>query len=263
MESQPARRHLPLEGAFNFRDAGGLETTGGRTLKTGLLFRSDELSRLTEVDLERVEQLGLKSICDLRTPHQRRSKPDRLPPGGDVRLVHVPIPPPAGDMNRWQFFWMLTSNARDLDCEAQIRQIYRHVAFACTARIREVFELISDPEQLPTLIHCTAGKDRTGYLAALVQLLAGVPREAVIDDYLVTNRLIGAQAERYIRILRWFSLFRISRQRLQPLIEVRREYLEEVLDEVLERYGSIGAYLTEACGVDAGDLKRLERSLVD
>ncbi len=258
-----AKRHVPLDGAFNFRDFGGLETRGGRPMKAGLLFRSDELSRLSEQDLERLGRLGLKSVCDLRTPNERQSKPDRLPPGAEIRSVHVPIYPPGGALNRWQFFWLLAVRSGGVDFEAQLRQVYWHVAFDCCAEIREVVALISDPANLPAVIHCTAGKDRTGFVAALIQLLAGVPRETVIEDYLVTNRLIGAQAKKYMRFLRWMSLFRVSKQRLQPLLEVRREYLDEVLDEVLEQYGSVGGYLTEACGVDAGDLTRLERSVVE
>ncbi len=257
------KRHVPLDGAFNFRDAGGLDTGDGRTMKAGILFRSDELSRLSEADLERLEQLGLRSICDLRAPNERESKPDRLPPDAGIRLVHVPISPQGKDLTRWQFFWLLAVNSRELDFESQLRKVYRHLAFACTAQIGEIVALISDPANLPAVIHCSAGKDRTGYVAALIQLLAGVPRETVIDDYLVTNRLIGSQAERYMRFLRWMSLFRISRQRLQPLLEVRREYLEEILDELLDRHGSIGGYLSEACGAHPDDLKSLERLLVE
>ncbi len=80
---------------------------------------------------------------------------------------------------------------------------------------------------------------------------------------MLTNRLIGQQAKVYLRFLRWMSLFRIAPERFRPLLEVRREYLEEVLDEVLTRHGSVGGYLTAACGVDPGDLRRLERLLVD
>ncbi len=84
------KRHVPLDGSFNFRDAGGLETRDGRRMKPGILYRSDELSRLSDGDLERLGGLGLRSICDLRAPGERRRRPDRLPPGG-VRPVHVPF----------------------------------------------------------------------------------------------------------------------------------------------------------------------------
>ncbi len=256
------KRHVPLDGSFNFRDAGGLETRDGRRMKPGILYRSDELSRLSDGDLERLGGLGLRSICDLRAPGERRRRPDRLPPGG-VRPVHVPFQPPDGDLSRWQFFWLLTMRSRDLDFAAQLHRVYRHVAFACTAQVREIVTWVSAQENLPAVIHCTAGKDRTGYVVALIQLLAGVPREAVVEDYLVTNRLIGSQAKKYLKFLRWMSLFRISPERFQPLLEVRRPYLERVLDEALERHGSVDGYLTGACGVDPRDLARLKQLLVE
>lgn len=264
--SQPipsGRRHLPLDGAFNFRDVGGLATCDGRAMRPGILFRSDELSRLSARDLGRLGNLGLRSVCDLRTPNERKSKPDRLPARPGVRVVNIPIYPTGRDIGRWQFFWWLTVNSGTLDFEAQIRDAYRHFAFECTEQVGQIVSLISDQEALPAVIHCTAGKDRTGYVVALIQLLAGVPREAVVEDYLATNPLIRPHAGRYLRFLRWMSLFRISPERLQPVLEVRREYLDEILDEVLARHGTVGEYLAEACGVHPRVLAGLQRLLIE
>ena len=114
---------------------------------------------------------------------------------------------------------------------------------------------------MPAIIHCTAGKGRTGYVVALIQLLAGVSRETVVADYLATNRWFAPHAGRYRTFLRWMSLFMVSAERFQPLLEVRREYLEVVLDEVLERHGAIEAYLAEVCGFGRSEQRRLRRLL--
>ncbi len=254
-------RHLPLDGAFGFRDIGGLETSDGRSTRTGVLFRSGELSRLSVRDTERLKGLGIKTVCDLRTPNERKSKHDRLPAG--VRLVQTPFYPNGGDVNRWQFFWLLSTKSRTLDFEAQIRQAYRRFAFESTAQIRRILTSVSEERELPAVLHCTAGKDRTGYVVALIQLLAGVPRDAVVADYLETNRWFAPHAGRYRKFLRWMSLFTISPERFQPLLEVRREYLEETLDEVLARHGSIEDYLTDGCGVDRSTMERLKRLLIE
>ena len=257
------QRHIPLDGAFNFRDAGGLACREGRSMRSGLIYRSDELSRLSDRDLERLERLGIRSVCDVRTPNERKSKPDRLPPSPGLRAVHIPICPNGRELNRWQFFWWLTSNSRELDFEAQIREGYRFFAFECGEQIRRILTLISNERHLPAVIHCTAGKDRTGYLVAVIQLLAGVPRDAVMEDYLVTHRLIAPHTGRYLRFLRWMSLFTISPERLQPILEVRREYLSEILDEVLARHDSIEAYLVETCGLERSELESLKCLLVE
>ena len=255
-------RQIPLDGAFNFRDAGGLEIRDGRSMRSGVLYRSDELSRLSDRDLERLGHLGLRSVCDVRTPNERKSKPDRLPPDHGLHTVNIPIYPNGREVNRWQFFWWLTTNSRELDFEAQIREGYRYFAFECGEQIRRILTLISDERHLPAVIHCTAGKDRTGYIVALIQLLAGVPRGTVVEDYLETNRLIAPHVGRYLRFLRWMSLFTISSERLQPVLEVRREYLDEILDEVLARHGSVEAYLVDACGLERPELESLKRLLV-
>ncbi len=259
--SEKATRHIPFDGAFNFRDVGGLATRDGRTMRSGVLFRADDLSRLSEADLEELRRLKLQSIFDLRAPNERESKPDRIPRGSKIRVVHVPILQPGQDFTRWQFFWWLATSSKELDFRKLTADLLRHIAFECTAQVHEIVTTIADERNLPAVIHCTVGKDRTGYLAALVQLLAGVPREAVVDDYLATNRFIGPRAAQLIRLLRWMSLFRISRKRLESAMEAHREGLDGVLDEVLGRYGTVERYLREACGVDRASLSNLERWL--
>lgn len=257
--SEQATRHIPLDGAFNFRDVGGLETRDGRTVRSGNFFRSDELSQLTDKDLQRLQRLNLASICDLRGANERRAKPDRIPPG--TRAVHLPLDHGGRDFTRWQFFWWLTSNSSKLDFRKFTVDLYRHLAFDCAEQIRAIVHWIAEEENLPVVVHCTVGKDRTGYVAALIQLLAGVPREAVMDDYLATNRFIAPRAVQIVRFLRWMSLFRISKERLDSATVARREDLEGILDEVLERYGTAEGYLVEACGVGREQVRRLERLL--
>ena len=115
---------------------------------------------------------------------------------------------------------------------------------------------------MPALFHCTAGKDRTGFAAALVLLALGVPRETVLEDYLLTNRY----RERFDRrVLRWVplaSLFRTRAEDMRPLLEARPEYLEAAFQVMEEEYGGVDGYLERGLGVDARLRAQLEANLL-
>ena len=107
---------------------------------------------------------------------------------------------------------------------------------------------LAQPENLPTLVHCTAGKDRTGFASALVLLALGVPEETVMEDYLRTNLHLGS-LRRLVLFVPLYSFFRTESQDILPLIEARPEYLQASLDAIAENYGSVDAYLEAALGV--------------
>jgi protein-tyrosine phosphatase len=122
--------------------------------------------------------------------------------------------------------------------------------------------LICAPENQPVLIHCTAGKDRTGVIAALIQLLVGVTSQVVMEDYLLSNLLAAARMKSLLRFLRWVSLFQVTPERLQPVLEVRPEFLETILGEIQTTYAGVEGYLTQACGVNIGCLNQLKGLLL-
>lgn len=255
-------RVLTLKGAFNFRDIGGLPTQNGRWMRRGLLFRSDELSHLTPEDVVALQALKLHLVCDLRTPNEVRRQPSRLDGLVEVRRLHLPIQPQEDDPTTWEMFRYMTRNARALDFHTMVREYYHKILFQRTAQVGQVFCLLSDPANLPALVHCTVGKDRTGLIAALVQLLVGVPHEVVVDDYLLTNQLYAPRARLFTRLVRWMSLFRVSNGQLRHLMEAHREYLEEALEQVYSTFGSVEAYLQVACQVPGDNLARLQELLV-
>ncbi len=232
-------------------------------MKPGLLYRSDELSQLSAEDLLRLEKLDLKLICDLRAPRDRQKRVDRLPQNWGGRVVNVPIYFPEQDLNRLQRFWFLTTKAANMDFAAYLKNQYRAIAFERASQVGEVIRLISDEDNLPALVHCAGGKDRTGLIVALVQLLAGVSRDAVLEDYLATNRFLGPRSKDFVRLIRRLSLFRLSSERIAPLMEARREYLDGVLDEVLRRHTTVEGYLSEACGVERERVAKLGHMLLE
>lgn len=263
-DGHPYQRLIQLQGTHNFRDMGGYTALDGRKMKRGILYRSDELSRLTDLDLEKLRQLGIKTICDLRAPNERNSKPDRIPQDAGFRVIHVPIYPHRKDPNAFQrWFLLVTARFRNFDTELFMIEYYHRIAFDNAVHIGEILTLFADQNNLPALVHCAGGKDRTGFVAALVQLLAGVPQETVLEDYLLTNRFMEFYNEKTIRKLRRMSLFQASADFLRPVMEARPQYLEQILDEVLNVYGTIEEYLRGACGVSPDSIKALRRLLLE
>jgi protein-tyrosine phosphatase len=260
--TQNDSRFIKLEGAYNFRDVGGIKIDNGSRIKPGIIYRSDELSELTRNDLITLERLNLKLVCDLRTPGEKKSKPDHLP-NNKIRTVSIPVHPHQEDYSQRKFFLSLNYNSHKLDFEKLIKEYYYCFAFERTEQIKEIITLLSDKNNLPALVHCSIGKDRTGFVSALVQLVAGASRQQVLDDYFDTNNYIGGRIKKVIRFLRIMSLFRIPAERFRPLLEVHKEYLDNVLEEIFKTNGTIEKYLSGVCHVDQSHIQNLKHILID
>ncbi len=264
LDQMSEERLLKFSGTYNFRDMGGYQTGDGRTMRRGLLFRSDDLSRLSKQDLIKLQKLNLKNVCDLRAPNERRSKPDRIPAETRIHIFNIPMYPSNRDPNRWQrLLWFVSGKFKNFDFEKFMMDYYHKIAFTHAAQIGEILTLISDKNNLPALFHCAGGKDRTGTISALIQLLVGIPRETVMDDYLLSNPYLKPGLKKFIRYFRLISLFRIKADHILPLLEARREYLEETLDEILKTYGSFEEYIVKACGCSPGLVAELQKILLD
>ncbi len=255
-------RQVALQGAFNFRDVGGLATARGREVRRGLLFRSDSLSRLTPADLRTVQGLGLRTVVDLRTTRERASAPDRLPRGQGIRCVHLPMRDPTVPESRLRLMAQLVYRGPSTDLGALLRQHYEAFAFQCGASVGALVRLVADDASLPLLVHCTAGKDRTGFTMAVVLRILSVAMDDVLADHLVTNELLRPALPRYVRMLRWLSLGRLTKDQMMPLLEARAEDLENVLREIEVRHGSMGRWLEEGCGVGRDVREGIVRGLV-
>ena len=243
-----AERRLPLQGPDNFRDLGGYATADGRRVRWGRLYRSNDLSGLTRDDLRHLSRIGLKLVCDLRSDRERSLKPDRAiepePPLSLDLPVDVEGVDPAALKQK-----IRTGGVAALGTEKLMRTAYRSFVSDYSARWAAMLRRLAQPGSLPALVHCTAGKDRTGFAAALVLLSLGVPEETVFEDYLMTNRY-RADFQRFV--LRWvplYSFFRTDPDDLRPLLEARREYLQASFDAIDELHGSLDTYLADELGV--------------
>jgi protein-tyrosine phosphatase len=256
-------RHIPLEGAFNFREIGGLKTSDGRVLKSGLLFRSDELSKLTKNDLDKFAQLKIKTVVDLRTQNERDSRGDNIPKDSNIKVINISLSHQSRNVNYFQLFWFLTFRSGNFDFEQYIKDHYHSYSFECRSSVNQIFTLLSNPDNLPALLHCTVGKDRSGFISALIQLLCGVDRSVVLEDYMLTNVYAGPRIRKISLLVRWISLFRIKPERMQPLFQAIPEYLNSALDNILSKYDSIEDYLVNAINLDNDVLSKLKNNILE
>jgi protein-tyrosine phosphatase len=172
------RREIPLVGQNNFRDLGGYRAADGRSVKWGQLYRSGELSELEDDDVERLTELGIRSVVDLRSQTEMDSKgPDRLPEGTEI--VSLTIDP--GDLSPIVGPAFATGDFSHIpsDLLCQINRAYVH---DCRQQLSELLSIAADATQRPLVFHCTQGKDRAGISAAVLLSALGVPWKGVVED---------------------------------------------------------------------------------
>jgi protein-tyrosine phosphatase len=183
-DSVPRNRTLVLEGAFNARDLGGFRTRDGYTTRWRRIFRSAHLHRLTTNDIAQLQELGVRTVCDLRSADEISwTGIGPLFEGGTVTHVHHPF---FGDSVRNY------NDNRPRDIEERRSHWhargYEDVLRMAGPTIADMFALLADEERYPLFVHCVAGKDRTGVLSALILRILGVPDDEIIDDYALTAR---------------------------------------------------------------------------
>jgi protein-tyrosine phosphatase len=247
-----ADRSLHLKSAPNFRDVGGYRTADGRWVRMGVAWRSDQLDRLSDADLAVLARLAPEVVVDLRTDAERRHGADRLPPGahGLVEDVMADSPP---DTRR-----LMAAGSPEASADFLVDANRRFVAAASARRAYSglLDRLANTPGHV--VYHCTAGKDRTGWASAVLLTALGVPRETVIADYLASNAYL---VEKNRAALAGLPPERAAA--LDPLMTVRRAYIEAAFAEVDRQYGSFDRYLKDALGIDEAALARLKARFLE
>jgi protein-tyrosine phosphatase len=255
-------RLLPLDGAHNARDLGGYAGAGGRRVRWGLLYRSDALGDLSDADVAYLSRLGLRQVVDFRSEPEREDAPDRLPARPAVRVVLRPIFGDGLDPTALRDR-LLSGEARAEEMSALLVDGNRAFVTEFAPVYGEFLRELADPANLPVLFHCTAGKDRAGFAAAALLLALGVPRDTVMQDYLLTNGFSAAALERTLTLVRVFSLFRTDPEDVRPLLEARPEYLRAAFDTIDARYGGADGFLRDGLGLDDATLAALRVNLLE
>jgi len=253
-----AERRIPLSGSVNFRDLGGYQTADGRRVKWGRIFRSDSLARLTEDDRIYLKDMGIKTVCDFRSPAEVEEGPDRLPEDGSINYVNLPIYDkefaPTHNLEQ-----LRKGDASWLEDDFFIKSYIRNIDHFGPAW-GTVFNCLVDDQNRPLVFHCTGGKDRAGQFAALLLLALGVPDETVIYDHGLTNVYIAGLVE---RIYARFADSGVPREKLELWFTASKPGIMGLIDHLYSAYGSPAEYIRTNVGLDEATLAQLADGLLE
>ncbi|HKH02776.1 MAG TPA: tyrosine-protein phosphatase [Bradyrhizobium sp.] len=242
MSDSPAR-HLNLAGASNFRDLGGYPGKDGRPIRWRQIFRSNHLGHLTASDIEVLRSLGVKSAFDFRGTEERAVAICGL---SEIAVHSLPIEPTVVAALRAR-----GANGAGLssaDALEVMRDSYRNYVRHNSGSFRALFaHLLAD--RAPLVIHCTAGKDRTGFACALILHALGVPDEVISEDYLLTNRLYRRDPS---------ASSDLPDDVRQVLGSVEASFLAAAFDTISADYGNLDRYFTDVLGLGARERGQLE-----
>jgi len=241
----------------NWRDCGGLPTLDGRRLRGGMLYRSGDPSHARGEALRYLKSLGLRTIVDLRSLRERRHKVLTLP---GARTLSIPIA--LAELTAERLRGVLTKRHAEPAIVAVMVSVYRDMVDLAAAPVGAILRLLLDPQSYPVLIHCRAGKDRTGFVCAVIQLVLGIAPEAVIRDYLRSGDTTAPAVRRSLLWLRCLSLGLAPTGNLETVYAAQPGYLQASLDRIAVAYGGLGAYLTQA-GFPASGFAQLQAQLLE
>jgi protein tyrosine/serine phosphatase len=255
-------RHIDFEGIDNFRDFGGYDTACGRGLQAGRLFRSAHHAYATPQDLQAMRELGVQVIVDLRRRRERDREPSRRWEGFAGLVIE-------NDLDGLETDWSEGLKAADtidanwffedsLDFYRKAPHAERHVDL-----FRRYFRTLAEIDGA-VVVHCAAGKDRTGMICALTHHIAGVHRDDTLADYLATNN--EAQMEKRTGFLGpWIQELTgltLTDAALRQAVSVHEAFLDQAFATIDANHGSVDRYLEDVLGVDADLRGRIEARIL-
>ncbi len=245
-------RQIMLEGAHNFRDLGGYPLACGGAFAEALIYRSDHLARLTDSDREQLVRLGVVTVVDFRRASERAENPDQLA-GTGIDEVWLPVEAEGADVinirREVESGAVDAAGARDYLTQAN-RSFVTHFSSVFS----DFLHLLLEPYRLPLVFHCSAGKDRAGFAAALTLMVAGASRHSVMADYLATNHCNARYREGLLAGLPDTDDAGPARRALDALMQVAPGYLGAAFSAMADSYRDDAHYFSEALGFD--DAKR-------
>lgn len=260
------KRIITFNRLHNFRDIGGLPVGEGKIMKSGLLYRSESLHLYSKAELETIKSLGIKSVIDLRTPEEVSDNRYNSFKNSNINVLNIsinPFPDKKVPTKRDFINRAFLKNSETIDLADMMTGNYHRMAFDCSKEIKQILTFLSIEENLPAIIHCSAGKDRTGFISFLLQTLAGVETDAIHDDYLLTNNFMlnGKDVKKQELIFKILTLGKFNLDIFKPYQEARPEYLKSVSEEITNRHNTVEEYLIDYCMIPEEVVDRLKAAL--
>jgi len=253
-----SERRVQLEGSVNFRDLGGYRAVDGRRVHWGKVFRSDNLGRLVDRDVGYLEKMGVRLVCDFRTPAEIKKLPDRYPQGDHGRVLRLPIR--HGEIDPADTFERIKNGDIDWMTEEFMIKGYINNIEDFAPQWATFFNALAEPSNRPLVFHCTGGKDRAGVAAALILLVLGVPEETVVRDHGLSNLYIATVLHRINDRIRAMG---VNPADISAYFTAPEKAITAVLKHLTEKYGSAANYLINKAGIDEKVLIRLKEDLLE
>jgi protein-tyrosine phosphatase len=254
-------RRLALEGAYNFRDLGGIPTSDGKTVRWGQVFRSDTLTKLTTADYMRLNAIGISLVCDLRTREERKTDPTEWQDGSPVFVLAPVSENDKGASQNGNLTDALGSGKLSVEEGKKVfEQFYIRMVFDSAPKFGAVLRAIETSDR-PSMFHCTGGRDRTGITAAMLLNILGVPRETILSDFVLSTRYLNERntpartpaAEADAKAARLYA----------EVILLQPRYIQAVFRAIDERYGSFDRYRRDALHFTDADVVALKARLLE
>ncbi len=240
-------RRIVLDGAVNFRDLGGyLVAAGDSVTRWRTLFRADGLGELTDSDFAVLRDLGIRTVIDLRAPYELEL--------GQFDVVAHPV-----EYHHFPFIDSIPE-PEEFDRRPDLLEAqYLEMLDNAGAEIRSALDVLAGPDALPAVFHCTAGKDRTGLLSAILLSLLGVPEETVVADYALSQEAMGRLKE---KIIRKYPDSADMLNSIEGVFSAEPAKMRTLLSYLDERYGSVDRYVA-GIGVGPGVVAGLRATLLE
>ncbi|WP_370895528.1 tyrosine-protein phosphatase [Chryseobacterium gossypii] len=250
-----AERSFGIKKVTNFRTLGGIRNTEGRTLKDGMLYRSAQLHKLSKRSFDEIRGLKIEEIIDLRNGNEIAKKPDHLPQF--VRYRNYSAFEDEGDQLDQAKKLVLKGKVNATDAEKRMVEFYREYVTENPEIIRKIITETLESDK-PVLYHCTAGKDRTGIITALILTILKFDKKTIYNEYLLSNNFRQKVIDKRLSLAHnlHFLYPKMDPEVLEKLSWVERSYLDAAFDEINKKYGSEDAYIQQVLGIS--DKKRKE-----
>jgi protein-tyrosine phosphatase len=246
---------MNLRSVRNFRDIGGIPTIENGIIRKGIIFRSANPDSISKDDIIKLQGLNVRTLIDLRAPHEIKKR--RRPIDHTVTLS-LPLDFQKTTRERLKPYIYKKGTEKIL---ADIsNQLYLDILDASAPAFREILELLIKGEDSSILIHCFAGKDRTGIMVALILLALGTDRKFIVDDFMKSNDALLPYFRKMLMLRKIFSFGFFPSNRMLYVITVKQRNIDSIIDRIQNHYGGIEGYLASA-GFDISGMNVLRAKL--
>lgn len=244
-----ANRHISFSKTLNFWDIGGLKTKDGKTVRLGKIYRSGNLAELDEDEFAKFSATRIAHVYDLRTNHEIKGKEDHLPP--NVQYLHTPtVADNEGEIAQLKKK-VINGEISEAMAKDMTTRFYEDAVSVNVNALRDIIKGITDSDE-PVLYHCSAGKDRTGIVSALILSILNVDREMIVNEYLLSNYYRNARTEKTLGKAKMGKIIKrkMDLQAVEVLTTVEEGFINATFDTIDKKYGGMDSFIQNQLGID-------------